>query len=155
MRQPIRLNTIATPAVGPVQPAPPLRARRPRRRPHLRASWRDTRVTDSGALRAILALVAVVLIAIALYLVSLSSHPGIERIQPLPKSVAPPGTVTVDALVRAGHPIQRVILTIDGTPVLPAVQPQGDRSWDVSYQTVFPRGQHQAQIGRASCRERV
>ena len=144
MRQPIRLNTIASPSAAHVPPPEPIRVRRPR--PRQGGSWRDTRVTDSGAVRAILATVAVVLIATVLYLVSLSSHPGIENIQPAPHAAAVPGPIRVDALVRAGHPIEHVELTIDGQPVLPAVTPHGDRSWEVSYETVFPRGQHQAAV---------
>lgn len=146
MRQPVRWNAMI-PTTSATRRTPPLQApvsKRQRPRPPRDNSWRDTRVTDSPAVRAILTVVAIALIATIFYLLSLSARPGIDQISPAPKTTTPPGPVDVAAVVRAAHPIREIALTIDGARVQAAVQPHGDRNWAVHYQSVLARGQHTA-----------
>jgi len=107
---------------------------------------RDSRRTNSSAVRAIIAIVLVLLVATLAYLLSLSSKPSVTQLKPSPGSTTAPGVVLVEAYVAAANPIARVTLTIDGIAQIPAVVTQGDRAWVVRFQNVFSRGTHQASI---------
>ncbi|MGA7671025.1 MAG: Ig-like domain-containing protein [Nitrolancea sp.] len=97
-------------------------------------------------MRAILVLVLVILLAMLAYLMSLSAHPSITNISPKPGSTTDPGLVTVEAQVNAAKPIESVTLIIDGVQQSPAVSTLGDRSWVVRFQSVMPRGKHNAVV---------
>jgi hypothetical protein len=112
----------------------------------LRARRRPVRRGNSSGIRAILALVLVLLVAMLAYLLTLSSKPSITNLKPLPGSSAEPGVVLVEARVSAAKPIEHVSLTIDGTAEIPTVVTEGDRSWIVRFQSVLPAGTHQAQV---------
>jgi hypothetical protein len=107
---------------------------------------RDRRRTNSGAVRATIALVLVLLVAMLAYLLSLSSKPSVTELKPSPGSTTEPGMVLVEAHVAAAKPIARVTLTIDGVVQTPAVVTQGSRAWVVRVQNVFSQGTHQASI---------
>lgn len=102
--------------------------------------------TNSTTVRAILAAVLVVLLAMLAYLMSLSSRPAVTGLLPKPGSLSPPGIVTIEAHIGAAKPIQQVTLSIDGTTETPAVTTLGDRSWVVRFEGVLPRGVHKAVI---------
>lgn len=121
-------------------------ATRPSRRAIRRGQGHDTGMTDSTALRGILALVAIILIAVLAYLLTLSSRPTFSNLAPAPNTETAPGVVTVEATVNAAHPIQEVRLSIDGERVAAAVSPTSDSNWQIRYQAVLPKGSHSAKI---------
>ena len=127
--------------IAPAQPAAVSHADAPRPRA---AVARAVRRNNSAAVRAILAAVLVILLAMLAYLMSLSSRPSITELSPKPGSVSKPGLVTVEARVGASKPIQQVTLSIDGINRTPAVTTLGDRSWVVRFESVLPKGTHQA-----------
>lgn len=127
---------------------PPAPVVRPRRRPsYARPSGRfDSGTTDSPAVRAILALVAMALIAALVYLLSLSSRPTINDVMPAPNSTADPGVVVVQADVDAPKPIQQVVLRLNEQEVSAAVTVLSEQSWRVRFQEVLPPGTYHARV---------
>jgi hypothetical protein len=146
MRQPDQAGPNGNPryphALQPAQPETialsTIRERRPFR-PSLRRR-------NSSGIRAILAIVLVLLFATLAYLLTLSSKPAITNLKPLPGSSADAGVVLVEARVTAPKPIEHVALTIDGVTELPAVVTEGDRSWIVRFRSVLPAGTHEARV---------
>lgn len=149
MRQPVNFNSEPGSRISPIfGDAPELEE--PIHRPvpsRPRAAFdRAVRRNNSTTVRAILVVVVVIMLAALAYLISLSAHPSITDLLPKPGSLTAPGVVTIEAHVAAAKPIQEVALTIDGVKRVPAVITNGDRSWVVRFQSVLPRGTHQAVV---------
>lgn len=101
----------------------------------------------SGAARAFAALVVTGVLVVLVYLVSLSSRPAISNLSPRPNTETPPGPVTIRATVASNaQPIRRVIMTIDGAIVEPAVSVQSDHVWVVTFTAVLRRGPHEVRV---------
>lgn len=112
------------------------RANRPRRDV-------DRSLTGSPATRAILAIVVALVLGLLVYLISLSSRPSFSDLLPRPNSTTPAGPVKIHASVASSaKPIQRVVVTVDGDPVQPAVDVQSERAWEVNYSATFSQGKH-------------
>ena len=147
MRQPIRFNPESDSRISPISDeaieAPTTPIYIPPNRQRIGADNSGGR-SSSAAVRAILVMVLVSLLAMLAYLMSLSAHPSITDLSPKPGSTSDPGVVTIEAHVNAAKPIESVTLTIDGVQQSPAVETLGDRTWVVRFQSVMPRGQHDA-----------
>lgn len=155
MRQPIRFDPSERDSARYTRfPVAVPRQSPPRRAPR-RAPVRNARMTDSTAVRGILALVALILIAVLAYLLTLSSQPTFSSIAPAPNSEAAPGMVTIRANVNAAHAIQEVRLEVDGQRVSPAVSTSSDRDWKIRYQAVLPRGSHTALVTVVDVNQKV
>lgn len=119
----------------------------PAARSAARRRGRDTNLVDSPAIRAIAALVAAVFIIVLVYLVSLSPRPSISQLAPLPNSTTPEGQVEISATISSGaQPLRRVVLSLDGQTVQPAVEASNDRNWVVHYISVLSKGRHEVSV---------
>lgn len=149
MRQPIRVppddadTFYAARHTAPGTTAPrrlPRRTRPPR-------YAREGGITDAPAVRAILVVVVVLCAAALVYLIGLAPRPSIGEITPAPNTVAPPGPVEVSASVTGGgKPLQKIVLSIDGNVVQPAVEVHAPQHWVVRYAVVFPKGEHRVEL---------
>lgn len=120
-------------------------------RPRLLRPPGHTRGRASGgsaaAADAVAALVVTFVLVLLVYLLSLSSRPAISNLAPKPNSETPPGPVTIQATVNSNaQPIRRVVMTLDGAVVEPAVTVKSDHVWVVTFTAVLRRGQHEVRV---------
>lgn len=148
MRRPWRDDPGNLAAPSLVRPEPERTPAHPRfLRPPRYARAATTGWEGSAAARAIVALVVTFVLVLLVYLLSLSSRPVISNLAPRPNSETPPGPVTIKATVNSNaQPIQRVVMTIDGSLVEPAVIVQNDHVWVVTFTAVLRRGKHEVRV---------
>jgi hypothetical protein len=87
--------------------------------------------------------VAVLLIAVLTYFLTLTTRPEISLISPQPYSVQEPGKVEIAATVRSQRAIDEAIFIIDGDEITPEVSDQGDSQWRIQHEQVFERGERE------------
>jgi hypothetical protein len=87
------------------------------------------------------AAVAIILIGVLTYYLTLTTRPEISQITPAPNSTLAPGLVTFDVSVNSQRTIETANLLIDGEPVEAMIEETSDGRWRIHYQQVLERGQ--------------
>ncbi|MEX2425861.1 MAG: hypothetical protein WD401_03770 [Thermomicrobiaceae bacterium] len=87
--------------------------------------------------------VAILLIGVLTYYLTLTTRPEISQISPAPNSSEIPGVVELEAMVTSQRDIEDAELLIDGDSVTPMLEEQGDNQWRVSHEQVFERGERE------------
>jgi hypothetical protein len=85
--------------------------------------------------------VALLLILVLAYYLTLTTRPEISELSPLPNSVEPPGPVHIGAVVTSQRSLEAINLFLDGELIEPAIEHVDDQQWSVSYEDVFDRGE--------------
>jgi hypothetical protein len=88
-------------------------------------------------------LVAVLLIGVLTYYLTLTTRPEISNLSPTPNSMQNPGVVELEANVVSQREIEAAQFSIDGKDVDTALERIGDNQWHVSHQDIFDRGERQ------------
>lgn len=109
----------------------------------------------STALRLILGVLAVGVIAVLAWLVPQAGRPSVKNPRPLDGAVAPRGEVTIGAEVVGEADLKQVALRVDGKPVDPVIVSQGQRRWTIKYKSVLSKGAHVAQLTAVDGRGRT
>lgn len=109
----------------------------------------------STALRVILGVLALAVVAVLALLVPQAGRPSVKHPQPLDGAVAPRGEITIGAEVIGEADLSRVALRLDGKPVEPVVVSHGQRRWSVSYKSVLSKGEHTARLTATDNRGRA
>ncbi|MDI3341103.1 MAG: Ig-like domain-containing protein [Sphaerobacter sp.] len=86
-------------------------------------------------------------VAALVYLIGVSSQPVLSDLTPAPNTQAPPGPVTIRATARSdGQPIQRIVMTLDGQRVKPAVEVRSAHEWVINFTADLRRGPHDVEV---------
>jgi hypothetical protein len=93
-----------------------------------------------------LVVIAVVLIGVLAYYLTLTTRPEISSIEPAPNSSQAPGVLPVDVIVTSQRGIDSAILTVDEQEVRPDVEQIGDSTWRVHHEQVFDRGDREISL---------
>ncbi|MBX6341747.1 MAG: hypothetical protein IRY97_04760 [Thermomicrobiaceae bacterium] len=125
------------------------------RRPNLERRLRRSSGARSAAKQAVLGFAAIGFIGILVYLLTLSSRTTITKLSPSPMSKTPPGVVEVGATVSSAKSLRQVAMTIDGQAVQPRVDVRGERTWVVSFSSVFARGKHEVSVSATDAEGKV
>jgi hypothetical protein len=88
-------------------------------------------------------IIAVVLIAVLAYYLTLTTRPEISQIRPAPNSSQLPGPVELSAVITSQRDIDEVRFFIDGESVSPQVDHNGNQRWTATYEQVFQRGERE------------
>jgi hypothetical protein len=83
--------------------------------------------------------VALVVIGVLTYYLTLTTRPEISKINPAPNTEQVPGAVQLSDLIMSSRDIDAAELTVDRNPVQPTLERQGDNRWLVSFEDVFDR----------------
>jgi hypothetical protein len=89
------------------------------------------------------AAVALVLIGVLTYLMTLTTRPEISGITPDPNSSQPPGSVMIGADVNSPRSIEEAILIIDEQEITPSITEEDDSRWRIEHEQVLDRGNRQ------------
>jgi hypothetical protein len=84
--------------------------------------------------------VAILLIGVLSYYLTLTTRPEISEISPAPNSEQIPGLVEVEALITSQRAIEEAEFLFDGESVSPQLEEEGDNRWRVSHEQIFDRG---------------
>lgn len=87
--------------------------------------------------------VAILLIGVLTYYLTLTTRPEISQISPAPNSSEIPGAVELEAMVTSQRSIEDAELLIDGEAVNPQLEEQEDNQWRVSHEQIFERGERE------------
>jgi hypothetical protein len=87
-----------------------------------------------------LVVVAILLIAILTYYLTLTTRPEISELSPIPNSSPSPGVVELEARVTSQRAITDAQFYVDGIEVETAFEQISDGQWLVSHEDVFERG---------------
>lgn len=104
---------------------------------------------ESGRARALapagwgLAIVAILLLGVLTYFMTLTTRPEISEITPDPNSWQPPGDVSIGATVSSQRSIEEAVVIIDDDEVTPEVEQVDDSRWRIEHQQVFERGERE------------
>jgi hypothetical protein len=90
--------------------------------------------------------IALLLIGVLAYYLTLTTRPEISQIIPEPNSSQVPGPVELGAIVTSQRNIDEVRFFIDGESVAPDIEQTGNHQWTVSYEQVFERGERHVVI---------
>jgi hypothetical protein len=87
--------------------------------------------------------VALVLIVVLTYYLTLTTRPEISEISPAPNSSQIPGMVELEARITSPRSIDEAIFLIDGDEIVPTLEQEDDSRWHVHHQQIFDRGERQ------------
>lgn len=91
----------------------------------------------------LLAAVALVLIGVLTYYLTLTTRPEISEIHPAPNSEQNPGMVDLSAEISSQRSIEEAIFYVDGEPVSTSLDQIDDGRWQVEHQQIFERGERE------------
>lgn len=84
--------------------------------------------------------VAIVLIGVLTYYLTLTTRPEISQISPQPNSEQAPGPVELVAVISSQDEIDSVEFTVDGESIRPSIEQSGQNQWTARHEQVFDRG---------------
>lgn len=90
-----------------------------------------------------LVIIAIVLIGVLAYYLTLTTRPEISGISPAPNSTQAPGTVAVEVFVSSQRGIDSSTLQIDDEEITPQIEQIDDSTWRIHHDQVFDRGERQ------------
>jgi hypothetical protein len=90
-----------------------------------------------------LVVVAILLIAVLTYYLTLTTRPEISGLLPAPNSSPNPGVVELEARVTSQRGVESAQFFVDGSEVQTSFEQVDDGQWLVTHQAVFERGERQ------------
>ncbi|TVR70214.1 MAG: hypothetical protein EA415_13140 [Sphaerobacteraceae bacterium] len=93
-----------------------------------------------------LVIIALLLIGVLTYYLTLTTRPEISSISPPPNSSQAPGLVSVEVMVNSQRGIDSATLTVDEETVSPSIEQIEDSTWRVAYEEVFERGDRELSL---------
>ena len=91
----------------------------------------------------LLAAVALALIGVLTYYLTLTTRPEISEISPAPNSSQIPGLVSLEAYVNSQRSIDEAVFIIDGEEISPSLEQEEDSRWRIHHAQVFDRGERE------------
>lgn len=125
------------------------RTNRDRRQPQRPESSQNLTTAREDRSRALapaswsLAVIAVVLIGVLTYFMTLTTRPEISEITPDPNTSQPPGEILISASISSQRSIEDAALFIDEEEFSPELSEVSDSLWRVEHEQVLERGQRQ------------
>lgn len=93
-----------------------------------------------------LVVIAIVLIGVLAYYLTLTTRPEISSISPAPNSAQAPGTVSVEVFVSSQRGIDEAMLKIDDEEITPQIDQIDDSTWRIHHEQIFDRGDRQLSL---------
>lgn len=93
-----------------------------------------------------LAGVAVLLIGVLTYYLTLTTRPEISDISPAPNSSQIPGVVDLEASVSSQRDIDEAVFVVDGQEISPSLETDGDNQWRIHHSQIFDRGEREVTL---------
>jgi hypothetical protein len=91
----------------------------------------------------LLVAVALVLIGVLTYYLTLTTRPEISSLNPTPNSLQNPGVVDLEAHVTSPRTIEEATFLVDGDEVPATLEQVEDGRWRIQYQQIFERGERE------------